>query len=101
VVEENFGEFDELNVIRQYFTQTNLSPFFVKLSTSGQKVCTYVSRNLRCELGCEDINLLKYLHPIAEAEILQANYLYIRNNLEGHFLWKMCTLLSITWAFKL
>jgi len=30
----NFGEFGELNFICQYFTQPNLSPFFVKLSTS-------------------------------------------------------------------
>jgi len=35
VAGENFGEFGELNVIRQYFTQPNLSPFFVKLATSG------------------------------------------------------------------
>ena len=28
---ENFGEFGELNVIHQYFTQPNLSPLFVKL----------------------------------------------------------------------
>jgi len=28
------GEFGEMNVIRQYFTQPNLSPFFVKLVTS-------------------------------------------------------------------
>jgi len=28
-VGENFGEFGKLNVIRQYFTQSNLSPFFV------------------------------------------------------------------------
>jgi len=32
VVGENFGE---LNVIRQNFTQPNLSPFFVKLLTLG------------------------------------------------------------------
>jgi len=35
VAGENFGEFGELNVIRQYFTQPNLSSFFVKLLTSG------------------------------------------------------------------
>jgi len=35
VVGESFGAFGELNVIDQYFTQPNLSPFFVKLSTSG------------------------------------------------------------------
>jgi len=34
-VGENFGEFGKLNFIRQYFTQPNLSPFFVKLLTSG------------------------------------------------------------------
>jgi len=39
VAGENFGEFGELNVIRQYFTQPNfisiLSQFYVKLATSG------------------------------------------------------------------
>jgi len=31
---KTFYEFGKLKVIRQYFTQPNLSPFFVKLSTS-------------------------------------------------------------------
>jgi len=30
----NLDEFSKLNAIRQYFTQPNLSPFFLKLSTS-------------------------------------------------------------------
>ena len=45
------------------------------------------------------MSILKCLNPLAEAKkqnlILQANYLYIRDNLKGHFLSKICTLLSI------
>jgi len=67
VVGENFDEFGELNVIRQYFTQPNLSPLFVKLSTSRLKVCTCLSIDLRFELGCEDVNLEISPFP-AEAE---------------------------------
>jgi len=62
----NFGEFGELNVIRQYFTQPNLSPFFVKLNFQV-KFCMSVSRDLRCELRCKDINL-EISPPLAEAE---------------------------------
>jgi len=35
VAGENFGKFGDLNVIRQYFIQENLSTIFGKLSTSG------------------------------------------------------------------
>jgi len=67
VAGENFGEFGKLNVICQYFTQPNLSPFFVKLVTSGLKIAC-----VRVEIGGANsgakMSILKYLRLLAEAE---------------------------------
>jgi len=64
LVGENFGEFGKLNVIRQYFTQPNLSPLFVKLLTSGYKVWV---ETWGTSLGSKML-ILKYLHALDEAE---------------------------------
>jgi len=67
VVGGNFGKFDELNVIRQYFTQPNLSPFFCKTRFLHKKFAS-----AQVETGgansCTKLSILKYLCHLAEAE---------------------------------
>jgi len=66
VVGETFGEFGELNVIHQYFTQPNFISIFCKTLDIWIKVCTCMSRDWRCELGCEAVNL--EISPSLEAK---------------------------------
>jgi len=64
---ENFGKFGELNVIRQYFYPTKFILIFEN-SWLPDKMFTcawveYGGVNLS-----EKMSILKYLHPLAEAE---------------------------------
>jgi len=62
-VGENFGE---LNVIRQYFTQPNLFPFFCETRLPDKKfACAWVEIE---GANSGEMSILKYLCPLAEAE---------------------------------
>jgi len=62
-VGENIGEFGEMNVICQYFTQPNLSPFCKTLDFQIKILHMCEWRNSGAKMS-----ILKYLHLLADAE---------------------------------